>query len=320
MNGSKNTVMVTGANGFLGRHLVEILADTGFQVIAAVRRVGNCNYSERIKVVTGCCLDENCDWSEALNKIDVIVHAAARVHQMKETAPDSLAAYRLVNVSGTLRLARQAIDAGVKRFIYISSVKVNGESTLPGAPFRSSDVPCPADPYGVSKLEAEQALLKLSSISNMEVVIIRPTLIYGPGVGANFKSLIKFVERGYPLPFAKLDNRRSLVSIYNLVDLVAECITNKNAPGKVFMISDDHDVSISELITLISMALNVNPKLIHIPVSIMRSVLVLMGKKEYFRRIFGSLQVDITETKNTLNWNPKVSIKEAIKRTIAPVI
>jgi nucleoside-diphosphate-sugar epimerase len=234
---------------------------------------------------------------------------------MHDTEADPLSVFRRVNVAGTERLARQAADSGVKRFVYLSSIKVLGEATF-DAPFTASDLPQPMDPYGQSKLEAEQALEKLAAESGLEVVIIRPPLVYGPGVGGNFLRLLQMVDKGYPLPLGRVLNKRSLVSVGNLCDLIRECIDGPAVVGKTILVSDNSDVSTAELLRLMSRAMSRPSRLVPVPVSILRAMAGLLGRSDDAVRLLGSLQVDMDETMSTLGWTPPVSMEEGIADTV----
>jgi UDP-glucose 4-epimerase len=255
------------------------------------------------------------EWEAALADCSAVIHLAARVHVMSDTSDDPLREYREVNVEGTLRLARQAVRAGVKRFIFVSSVKVNGEST-DIRPFRADDAPAPCDPYGVSKKEAEAALLALGRETGLEVVIVRPPLIYGPGVKANFLSLVRLVQRGIPLPFGRVQGYRSMVALDNLVDLLITCVQHPNAPGHVFMVSDDKDVTVGDLVRMIGTAMAKNVLLVPVPPGLMRAAARLLRKSAVTDRLFGSLQVDISATKERLGWQPLVTPQYAVGQTV----
>ncbi|AZD30984.1 UDP-glucose 4-epimerase [Pseudomonas chlororaphis] len=245
----------------------------------------------------------------------MVIHVAARVHVMHDTLTDPLAAFREVNVEGTLNLARQAVEAGVKRFIFISSIKVNGEQTSSGAPYTADDMPAPVDPYGISKLEAEQGLLALAADTGMEVVIIRPVLVYGPGVKANFLSMMRWLYRGVPLPFGAVQNRRSLVALDNLVDLIVTCIDHPAAANQRFLASDGEDVSTTDLLRKLAFALGKPAHLIRVPVWLMSTVATFLGRRALSQRLFGSLQVDITKNQQLLGWTPPVSLDDALGLT-----
>jgi nucleoside-diphosphate-sugar epimerase len=302
-------ILVTGSNGFVGRELCRTLRAGGAIVRAAVRKDAGEGHVE-----VGD-LNGTTDWRAVLKGCDVVFHLAARVHVMADEDKDPLRAYREVNLDGTLNLARQAIDAGVKRFVFVSSVKVNGESTTT-QPFRASDVPMPCDPYGQSKMEAEQALQQLAHDTGLEVVIVRPPLVYGPGVKANFLSLIKLVQKGVPLPFGKIHNFRSMVALDNLVDLLIVCASHPNAPGNIFMVSDGADMGIKELVTRIASSMNKQLLLVPVPVGLMVGAAKLLGKQSVVDRLLGSLQVDIANTQATLEWHPVVTPQAAIDKTV----
>jgi nucleoside-diphosphate-sugar epimerase len=254
------------------------------------------------------------DWSTALTNQQVVIHAAARAHIMKDEVADPLAEYRRVNVDGTLNLARQAAAAGVKRFIFISSIKVNGEQTPLGQPFTADDTPAPEDAYGMSKWEAEQGLQQLASETGMEVVIIRPPLVYGPGVKGNFASMTKLVAKGLPLPLGAIHNQRSLVALDNLVDLIITCIDHPAAANQVFLAGDGQDLSTTELLRAVARAMGKPSRLIPVPSSLLMLGATLLGKKAVAQRLLGSLQVDIAKARNLLGWEPPVSVEEGLKR------
>lgn len=255
------------------------------------------------------------DWWQPVSGVDVVIHTAARVHMMHEPAADLLAEYRRVNVQGTLNLARQAAAAKVRRFIFLSSIKVNGEETASGVPFKADDVPAPADGYGVSKREAEDGLRKLASETGMEIVVIRPPLVYGPGVKANFLSMMRWLSKGVPLPFGAVRNKRSLVALDNLVDLLVACINHPAAANQTFLVSDGEDLSTTELLSRTGAALGKPARLIPVPVSILTAAAFLAGKREIARRLCSSLQVDISKTRDLLGWVPPVSVDEALRAT-----
>lgn len=308
-------VLLTGATGFVGRGILEAFAAIPeLRLAVAVRsRLSGEFPGVEIHSIDG--LDATQGWASALAGVDVVIHAAARVHVMRETADDPQAEFRAVNVEGTLNLARQAAAAGVRRFIFISSIKVNGELTPPGRPFCAEDRPAPVDPYGQSKLEAERALLHLAEGSAMEWVIIRPPLIYGPGVGANFASLMRAVQRQLPLPFARVRNQRSLVARDNLVDLLRVCLEHERAANQVFLVSDDHDLSSAELCRRLAMALGVRSRLLPVPVALLQGLAALFGRGAQAQRVLGSLQVDIGKTRELLGWQPPVSVDQALAET-----
>lgn len=254
-------------------------------------------------------------WGQALQGIDVVIHCAARVHVMDEQAADPLAEFRAVNVEATRHLAEQAAAGGVKRFVFVSSIKVNGEETAPGHPFTADAAPQPQDPYGQSKLEAEQALFAVARQTGLEVVVVRPPLVYGPGVKANFASLMRALQRRLPLPFGAIDNRRSLVARDNLVDLLLLCARHPAAAGGVFLVSDGEDLSTAQLCRDLSKALGVRPRLLPIPAVLLRLLGLLTGKGRQVQRLLGSLQVDISSTRSRLDWAPPISVEQALRET-----
>ncbi|MDT3716129.1 SDR family oxidoreductase [Pseudomonas soli] len=308
------TVFLTGASGFVGQALLRRLLDDGVAVTAAVRDGGTVTDPRADRFVFASLTDDS-DWQAGLAGREVLIHAAARVHVMNDREADPLAAFRRVNVDGTLALAHAAVAAGVKRFIFISSIKVNGESTSNRGPYCADDVPAPRDPYGISKLEAEQALLALGRESGLEIVIIRPVLVYGPGVKANFRAMMRWVNRGLPLPLGLIDNRRSLVALDNLVDLIATCRLHPAAAGEVFLVSDGEDLSTSALLRRMAAALGKPSRLLPVPVACLRLGASLLGKRGVAERLCGSLQVDIDKTLDLLDWTPPLAVDEALKVT-----
>lgn len=314
-----SNVMVTGATGFIGSTLVARLArEARFSPAAAVRRAAT--FDEGVEVVPGASLEPDADWSGALQGAEMVVHCAARVHVMDEAAADPLAEFRRVNVEGTLALARQAAEAGVRRFVFVSSIKVNGEQTVPGAPFTAQDEPAPEDPYGLSKAEAEAGLFALGRETGMDIVAVRPALVHGPGVGGNFARMLQWVARGVPLPLGAVDNRRSLVGLDNLVDLLVRCIDHPAAAGQVFLAGDGEDVSTTELLRRVARAMDRPARLLPVPPMALRAGARLLGKGEMARRLLDSLQVDITHTRETLGWEPPVSLDEGLRRAVAPLV
>lgn len=308
-------VLVTGASGFVGRRLVTTLARKDNYLVIGAIRGKNTAPVEAVKLVRVADLSPETDWSEALPSVDVVVHAAARVHVMNEAETDPLAVFRKVNVQGTLNLARQVASAGVRRFIFISSIKVNGEGTAVGAPYLADAQPAPADPYGISKMEAEQGLRVLAAETGMEVVIIRPVLVYGPGVKANFLSMMRWLHKGVPLPFGAIHNRRSLVALDNLVDLIVTCIDHPAAANQTFLVSDGEDLSTTELLRRMGVALGKPARLLPVPSRLLEVGAAMLGKKALSQRMCGSLQVDISKTRELLNWTPPLSVDEALRNT-----
>jgi nucleoside-diphosphate-sugar epimerase len=313
-------ILLTGATGFVGQAIAENLsAGKRFKVCGAVRQ-NSVKFPQGVRLVTVGDIDGSTQWNAALAGNEIVIHSAARAHIMKDSVADPLAEYRRVNVGGSLNLARQAIDAGVKRFIFISSIKVNGEGTLPGNPYTADDPPQPKDPYGISKMEAEQELRSLTRNSDMELVIIRPTLVYGPGVKANFLSMMRWLWRGIPLPFSLTRNKRSFVAVDNLVDLIVICLQSPAAANQTFLVSDGHDLSTNELLQAMGTALGRPARLFPFPVWLLSLCARMIGKPGIAHRLFGSLQVDISKTRTMLDWSPPVSVDVALKKTAADFI
>ncbi len=305
-------ILVTGATGFVGGQLIRRLADQpSILVRGAVRATPAGDQPGLIAVGE---INGDTDWSEALQGQRVVVHTAARAHIMDDTAADPLTEFRSVNVAGTLNLARQAAAAGVGRFVFISSIKVNGEQTPSDACFMADDAPVPEDPYGISKWEAEQGLRELASETGMDVVIIRPPLVYGPGVKGNFASMIKLVGRGLPLPLGAVHNKRSLVALDNLVDLIITCIDHPGAANETFLVSDGEDLSTTQLLQGVAEAMGKPSRLIPVHVSLLQFGATLLGKKAVAQRLLGSLQVDISHTQKCLNWTPPLTVKQGLQR------
>lgn len=306
-------ILVTGANGFIGRSLCDKLYRQSRSVRAAMR-VANSQIkcSETVLVNS---IDAETDWSDLLLDVKVVFHLAARVHVMKDEVLDSLEEFRKVNVEGTLNLARQAVNAGVRRFIFISTIKVNGENTPLGKPYTCFDSPAPIDPYAISKREAEDGLRKIAMETGMEVVIIRPTLIYGPGVKANFHSMLCWLDKGIPLPFGAISNKRSLVALDNLLDLIVTCIDHPAAANQTFLVSDGEDMSTTELLERMAFALGKQARLLPVSMSLLHKVARLLGKQDLYQRLCQSLQVDISKTRELLSWTPPMSVDEALRKT-----
>lgn len=306
-------VLVTGANGFVGRPLCAELFRQGHVVRAALRSANVWNDNVAQTVVAA--IDDRTDWTDALRGVNVIIHLAARVHVMKDHSDEPLNAFRKVNVDGTLNLARQAAKAGVQRFVFISSIKVNGEGTLLGRPYTTEDRPVPVDAYGMSKCEAEQGLRQLAVQTGMAVVIIRPPLVYGPGVKANFHSMMHWLENGVPLPLAAIHNKRSLVAVDNLVDLIVTCITHPAAANQTFLAGDGEDLSTTELLQRMGNALGKPARLFPLPIWLLKTGAMLLGKGDMAQRLCHSLQVDISKARELLGWQPPVSVDAALNKT-----
>lgn len=309
-------ILVTGATGFVGSSLVHRLAmDQGLRGVVAAARRADRRWPERVNPVQVGDLMPTTDWHAALQGVSQVVHLAARVHIMNDRSLDPLAEFRHVNVEGTANLARQAAAAGVKRFVYLSSIKVNGDSTELGRPFTAADTPAPDDPYGVSKHEAEQLLRLIASETGMEVVIIRPPLVYGPRVKANFESMMRWLAYGIPLPLAAVtNNRRSLVALDNLVDLIATCLRHPGAANQTFLVSDGEDLSTATLLRRMGAALGSPARLFYAPVAVLKLGAAMLGKQSICQRLCGSLQVDIRKTQEFLGWTPPVSVDEGLRR------
>jgi nucleoside-diphosphate-sugar epimerase len=306
-------LLVTGGSGFVGSAVIaQALSDSTWEVRASVRNHAP-DHAGVEQVLVGD-LSAQTDWRRAVTGVDTIVHTAARVHVMHDRNADPLNEYRRVNVEGTLNLARQADDAGVRRFIFLSSIKVNGERTL-FQPYTADDAPAPLDPYGISKFEAEQRLRRIAQETRMEVVIIRPVLVYGPGVKANFHTLMRWLYRGVPLPLAAISNRRSLVAIENLVDLLLTCARHPAAGNQTFLVSDGEDLSTPTLLRRLSHALGRPAKLFPVPTALLTTGARILGRGDAAQRLCGSLQVDISKTRELLDWSPPVNVDTTLKRT-----
>ena len=311
-------LLVTGATGFVGAALVGRLNSDGLRVVGAVRR--EVAASDSFEPVTVGSVHGTTEWADALAEVEAVIHLAARVHVMDEPEAHPREAFRQVNVEGTLRLARQAAEAGVRRFVFMSSVKVNGEETLVGQPFREGDISAPEDPYGMSKREAEDGLRALSAETGLEVVNIRPPLVYGPGVGGNFGTLLRWVHKGVPLPLGSVtQNRRSLVALDNLVDLIVTCVNHPAAAGETFLVADGEDVSTAGLLRKVGDAVDRPAPLVPVPVWMLRAGAAALGKREMARRLLGSLQVDASKAREVLGWVPPVSLDEGLRRAVAPL-
>jgi nucleoside-diphosphate-sugar epimerase len=308
-------ILLTGASGFVGSAVQARLLDTPGVALRSAYRQVPAQPPVNVQVCQVATLAPDTDWQAVLTEIQVVIHCAARVHVMDETDADPLAAFRRANVQGTLQLARQAAAAGVRRFIYLSSIKVNGEGTQPGQAYAADDQPAPLDPYGISKQEAEQGLLALAEQTGMEVVIIRPVLVYGPGVRANFLSMMNWLSKGVPLPLGSITNKRSLVGLDNLVDLIVTCIDHPGAVNQVFLVSDDDDLSTSELLQRMGRALNRPARLLPMPMWLLGVAATLLGRKSIHQRLCGSLQVDIEKTKTLLDWTPVTDVDTQLRKT-----
>ncbi|MBI3938282.1 MAG: SDR family oxidoreductase [Betaproteobacteria bacterium] len=305
-------VLVTGASGFVGSTLCRVLVEAGHAPRAAVHRIVPGSEGHDTVVCVGE-IDSNTDWSHALRGVDCVVHLAARAHVMRERAADPLAEYRRINVEGTRRLAEQAVAAGVRRLVFLSSVKVNGEATA--RPFTENDAPRPEDAYGISKWEAEQALKGVAARSKLEVVILRPPLVYGPGVKGNFLALMRAIARGLPLPLASVDNRRSLIYVENLAGAIELSITKNEAAGRTYLVSDAEDVSMPQLIRALAAALGTKARLWPSPPPLLKAAGRLLGRADAVARLTGSLQVDSSKIRRELSWRPRSTLAQGLAET-----
>lgn len=309
MSLSTESVLVTGANGFIGNAVASSIEAAGMKVRRAIRQ--KCADPTAWQSPD---LDEIADWSEGLQGVNYVIHCSARVHQMQDSASDPLSEFRKVNTAGTLALAEQAARAGVSRFVFLSSCKVNGEQTTKGNPFREEIQSPPQDPYGLSKYEAESGLLEISAKTGMEVVILRLPLVYGPEVKANFALLMKIITLGVPLPFATVDNRRSLLSLDNLCDFILTVITHPAAADEVFMVADAPAVSTSELIRMIAEAKGKPALLFPFPIPLLKGIASIAGKRHAIDRLVGSLELDTHKANTLLGWHPPFKTREALKK------
>lgn len=310
-------MLITGATGFVGRALLsKLLASSSLGRPHLVLRSDPSNCFESIKYSVVGNISSQTDWQDILHGVDIVVHLAARVHVMADTSDSPLMAYRDVNVGGTLELLRQSARAGVKRFIFLSSIKVNGEETVNGNKFSEDSAPNPIDPYGISKFEAEEGIKDFCKGVGMEYVIIRPPLMYGPGVKANYRKLLEVIYRGIPLPFACIHNRRSMLAVGNLVDFLSVALTHPRAANQTFLLSDGEDLSSKELVEKISLAMAKRLKLIPVPVSILKLIGVLLGRSQAVSRLLGSLQIDSSKAREYLNWTPPLTTQEGIDVTV----
>jgi nucleoside-diphosphate-sugar epimerase len=306
-------VLVTGAGGFVGRTLCEELLHRGYQVRAAVRALGQ--LSAGMETVAVGAIDGGTDWADALRGMDTVIHLAARVHVMKDSAADPLAEFLRVNLLGTANLAQQAARAGVTRLVYVSSVKVNGEGTHGQRSYTEQDIPAPQDPYGISKRQAEQALQRIALETGLEIVIVRPPLVYGPGVKGNFISLLAAIDKGVPLPLAGARNARSLVYVGNLVDALIVCATHPAAAGQTYLVSDGEDVSTALLVEKIAQALGRNSRSFYFPPGLLRAAAALLGRAGQMDRLFGSLRISDQKIRGELGWQSPYSLEDGLRAT-----
>lgn len=306
---------LTGGHGFLGQAAVRALAARGHLIQLALRRAWGAPLPARTQEVAWA-LDMQANGAAALLGCDVVLHLAARVHVMHDESAAPLAAFRSANTAGTLRLARLAAGAGVGRFVFVSTVKVHGEATAPGRPFTEEMATQAADPYAMSKVEAEDGLREISARTGMDIVIIRPPLVYGPGVKANFATLMRTVARGWPLPLGSIDNCRSLVGVDNLVDLLLLCLEHPAAANQTFLVSDGEDLSTPDLLRRMGQVMGKPARLLPLPPALLRAGAALAGRSAEASRLCGNLQVDITKARTLLGWSPPVSVEEGLRRAV----
>ena len=306
--------LITGITGFVGASLCKRLRQDGHMLTGTTRTADLGAGPERVPLYHIPKVGPDTNWTQAVTGADIVVHLAARVHVMKERAADPLAEFRNVNTAGTKRLAEQAAEAGVKRFVFLSSVKVNGEVS-PETGFTETNPPQPEDAYGISKWEAEQALTEISKTTSMEVVVLRPPLVYGPGVKGNFISLMKAVNRSALLPLGAIQNRRSFIYVDNLSDAIAIAATRSEAANQTFLVSDETPLSTPSLIEAMAAALGKNPRLIRLPVGLLRLVGVLTGKSAAVNRLIGSLTIDTSHIRSCLGWKPPHSMEDGMGET-----
>ncbi len=303
-------ILVTGATGFVGRPLCSVLAHQGFSVRAAVRGASTA-HTECVPIGD---ISPTTNWDRAVDGIDTIIHLAARVHVMRETAADPLAEFRKVNVQPTLQLAKTAAARGVQRLIFLSSIKVNGEGTI-SLPYSESSAPAPQDAYAISKFEAEQGLMDIARSTGLEVVIVRPPLVYGPEVKGNFRRLLSWAHRGLPLPLGGASNRRSLIGVENLVSALIACVREPQAANQTFLVSDNEDLSTADLLRRAAAAMNRPARLFRLPESALAFAAMLAGQKAAYDRLFGSLVIDSSKIRNLLAWFPPVSVDGQLAST-----
>jgi nucleoside-diphosphate-sugar epimerase len=304
-------ILVTGASGFIGRALLDFLRGEAWDVLGTVRGAAELTR----ELVHAPELSPTSNWREVLADRNIVVHTAARAHVLKETEKDPLAVFRMVNTEGTLNLARQAASMGIRRFIFISSIGVNGAFTPLGQSFTEHCSPAPHNPYAISKWEAEQGLRHIARETGMEVVIIRPPLVYGSGVRANFHIMMQWLQKGFPLPLGAVHNKRSLVGLENLVDLIITCLDHPAAANQVFLAGDGEDLSTPELLCRLGLALGKPARLLPVPASLLKAGAALLGRRDIAQRLCESLQVDISKARNVLGWNPPISVDEGFRRT-----
>jgi nucleoside-diphosphate-sugar epimerase len=307
-------ILLTGATGFVGKVLLKKLIEAEYRTSIVCRNLSEpSTFVEQLLVES---IDGKTDWSSKLVGSNIVIHCAARVHMMNEDSKDVLSSFRSVNTAGTLNLARHAAEVGAKRFIYISSIKVNGESTTGSLPFTERDIPNPLDPYGVSKYEAEEGLKKIAGETGMSVVIIRPPLVYGSGVKANFLNLLKLSNTKLPLPFGLVNNKRSMVYVENLADFIVNCIEHPAAANQTFFVSDNHDLSLRNLLVLMRNSMHQRSRLVPIPVCLFNLAGFLFRKKGVADRLIGNLQINPSKAMTLLDWKPPYTVEQGVQATV----
>jgi nucleoside-diphosphate-sugar epimerase len=307
-------VLVTGASGFIGSALCKHLLQYGLSVRATSRSSSFITIPSEAETLRITSVEGGTDWSQALGGVDAVVHLAARVHVMHESNADPLGAFRTVNTEGTHRLGAMAAKAGVRRMVYVSSIKVNGEQTA-DTPFTESDDPSPDDAYATSKWGAEQTLWDIACRTDLEIVVVRPPLVYGPSVPGNFNRLLRYIRLGVPLPLGSIQNQRSFLYVENLCDVIRVCLQHPGAAGRTFLLSDGEDISTPELIRLLSHYLGRPSRLIRFPPGLLRAGAKLLGFRGEAERLLWSLQVDSTVIRRTLHWNPPYRLREGLRAT-----
>jgi nucleoside-diphosphate-sugar epimerase len=316
MSDGINSILVTGATGFVGTALCPLL--TSYREVRAAlwQNDDERHLPDHLSSVVIGSIGRDTDWREALHGIDLVIHLAARVHVMRDISLDPLGAFREVNTFGTESLARQAVAAGARRLVFVSTIKVNGEQTRPGETFKETDVPDPQDPYAISKMEAELALTKVAKETGLEVVIIRPPIMYGAGVKANFLALMKLVNMGIPLPTGSIANKRSLLFVKNLADFIARCVTNKSAANQVYLLGDGKSVTTTELITSIARAMKKSDRQFAFSAPIARAGARIIKRENFYSRLWGSLEIDSSKARDQFGWRPPYSFSEGIDDTV----
>jgi nucleoside-diphosphate-sugar epimerase len=311
----KHRILVTGASGFVGKALVKNALENGMVVNLSSRQSLTSTHLHQ-KYFLAEDLSPTIDWKSELKDVLYVVHCAGRVHVKNDKESDPLAIFRKINVGGTLNLARQAAASGVKRFVFISTIGVNGPQTKTGAPFKEVDEPQPHNAYAISKLEAEKGLFDIAKSTGMDIVVIRPPLVYGYKAPGNFGLLMRVLLRGWPLPFGGIKNLRSFVALDVLVDFILTCLAHPNAANQIFLVSDDHDVSTSELLISLTREAGMPCHLLPVPMWFLKLCSMIVGKRNMMLSLCGNLQLDISKARNVLGWRPPFSFNEGIRRAV----